>query len=152
MNYSEQLGSEKMVTLLFRLSAPATIAMLVMALYNVVDTIFIGRGVGYLGIGALTVAFPVQMAIVALAQMIGIGSASMASRSLGAQEHERAKAVAGNSFLAVILMGAIIYGIGTMLMEPILRIFGATDQLLPYSVEYLQHYSSHWEKPFLLWF
>jgi len=135
---SYQLGSEKMIKLLFRLSTPAIVAMMVNAFYNIIDTIFIGRGVGYLGIGGLTVAFPVQMAIIALAQMIGIGAASAASRNLGAKDHEKAKQVAGNSYFSVVLMGILIFIAGTIFMVPILRMFGATDTLLPYAAEYLQ--------------
>lgn len=69
------LENEKMTPLLINLSLPATVGMLVNALYNIVDTIFIGRGIGYLAIGGLAIAFPVQMVIMAIAQMIGIGAA-----------------------------------------------------------------------------
>ncbi|SFH55975.1 putative efflux protein, MATE family [Tindallia magadiensis] len=138
MDRGQRLGSEKILTLLVRLSAPATVAMLVNALYNIIDTIFIGRGVGYLGIGGLTVAFPVQMAIMALAQTIGIGAASATSRNLGAGEVEKAKKVAGNSFLASMLMGAVVFTVGNLMMNPILKMFGATDTLLPYAKEYLR--------------
>ena len=133
-----KLGNEKVTKLLMNLSLPATIAMIMNALYNIVDTIFIGRGVGYLAIGGLTIAFPVQMMIMAVAQMVGIGAASIISRSLGAKDIERADHVAGNSFLAVGIFGIIICISGLIFMEPLLRIFGATDILLPYSKEYLQ--------------
>lgn len=135
-NYN--LENEKMTKLLMRLSLPATIAMIVNALYNITDTIFIGRGIGYLGIGGLTIAFPVQMAIMAIAQMIGIGAASIISRSLGAKDIERADHVAGNSFLSVGILGITICVVGLTFIDPLLRIFGATDILLPYAKEYLQ--------------
>ncbi|MFZ5969701.1 MAG: MATE family efflux transporter [Bacillota bacterium] len=133
-----KLENEKMTKLLMNLSLPATVGMLVNALYNIVDTIFIGRGIGYLAIGGLTIAFPVQMVIMAIAQMIGIGAASVISRSLGAKDIERADHVAGNSFLAVGILGILICVTGLVFIEPLLRIFGATDILLPYSKEYLQ--------------
>lgn len=132
-----RLGNEKMSKLLMNLSLPATIAMIVNALYNVVDTIFIGRGVGYLAIGGLTIAFPIQIMIMAVAQMVGIGAASIISRSLGAKDIEKADHVAGNSFLAVGIFGIIICIFGLAFMEPLLRIFGATEILLPYAKEYL---------------
>jgi putative MATE family efflux protein len=135
---SYKLENEKMIKLLMRLSLPATIAMIVNALYNITDTIFIGRGIGYLGIGGLTIAFPVQMAIMAIAQMIGIGAASIVSRSLGAKDIEKADHVAGNSFLSVGILGILICAFGLTFIDPILRIFGATDILLPYAKEYLQ--------------
>ncbi|MDF2545493.1 MAG: family efflux transporter [Anaerosolibacter sp.] len=135
---SYRLENEKMSKLLMNLSLPATIGMIVNALYNIVDTIFIGRGVGYLAIGGLTVAFPIQMMIMAVAQMIGIGAASAISRSLGAKDIERADHVAGNSFLAVTFLGILICILGSIFVEPLLRLFGATDTLMPYGKEYIQ--------------
>lgn len=135
---SYKLENEKMTKLLMSLSLPATIAMIVNALYNITDTIFIGRGIGYLAIGGLTIAFPVQMAIMAIAQMIGIGAASVISRSLGAKDIEKADHVAGNSFLSVGILGIIICVLGLTFIDPLLRIFGATEILLPYAKEYLQ--------------
>lgn len=133
-----KLENEKMSKLLLSLSLPATVGMIVNALYNVVDTIFIGRGIGYLAIGGLTIAFPVQMVIMAFAQMIGLGAASDISRSLGAKDIERAEKVAGNSFVAVWILGLLICTTGLLFIDPILRIFGATDILLPYAKDYLK--------------
>lgn len=135
---NNMLENEKITSLLWRLSLPATIAMIVNALYNIVDTIFIGRGIGYLGIGGLTIAFPVQMLIMAVAQMIGIGAASIVSRNLGAKEPEKAKYVVGNAIIVTILLGALISIVGTLFIDPLLILFGATDSLLPYAEEYLQ--------------
>ena len=135
---SYRLENEKMSKLLIKLSLPATIGMIVNALYNIIDTIFIGQGVGVLGIGGLTIAFPIQMMIMAVAQMIGIGAASAISRNLGAKDIERADHVAGNSFLAVTILGVLICILGSIFVEPLLRLFGATDSLLPYAKEYIQ--------------
>lgn len=131
------LENEKISRLLIKLSLPATIGMIVNALYNIVDTIFIGRGVGALAIGGLTVAFPIQMVIMAFALMIGIGSASAVSRSLGAKEVEKADYIAGNSFLAIIVISIIIVIFGYVFLEPLLILFGATDTLLPYAKDYM---------------
>ncbi|SMP61506.1 MATE family efflux transporter [Anoxynatronum buryatiense] len=138
MSRSHQMEHEKMSTILLRLSIPATIAMMVNALYNIVDSIFIGQGVGYMALGGLTIAFPVQMGIMAMAQMIGIGAASAVSRYLGAKDREKALHVVGNSYIAVVLMGIIICALGLIFIDPILRIFGATDLLMPYAKDYLQ--------------
>jgi len=134
---SARLGKEKINKLLINLSFPATIAMMVNALYNLVDTIFVGRGVGAIAIGGLTIAFPIQMIIMAFAQMIGIGSASAISRSLGAKDVERADYVAGNSFLCVIILSSIIAAIGLTFTEPMLRFFGSTEAILPYAKDYI---------------
>ncbi len=138
MDRQNMLENETITRLLIKLSLPATVGMIVNALYNIVDTIFIGRGIGYLAIGGLTVAFPVQMVIMAIAQMIGIGAASIISRNLGARDNEKADHVAGNSFFAVVFLGTLICIVGLTFINPILRAFGATDVLLPYAKEYLQ--------------
>ncbi|MGB3366023.1 MAG: MATE family efflux transporter [Acidaminobacteraceae bacterium] len=134
---NKMLGEEKISSLLWKLSLPATIGMLVNALYNVVDTIFIGYGVGPLAIGGLTIAFPIQMLIMALAQMIGIGAASAISRSLGAGDKEKADYYAGNSYSLIIILSIIFVGIGVTFLDPLLRLFGASDTLLPYAREYM---------------
>ncbi len=79
----QMLGQEKISKLLVKLSVPSIIGMITHALYNFVDTIFIGQGVGIDAIGGLAIAFPLQMFILALTQVIAIGSASTVSRSLG---------------------------------------------------------------------
>ncbi len=132
-----RLGEERISKLLINLSVPATIGMMVNALYNLVDTIFVGRGVGALAIGGLTIAFPIQMVIMAFAQMIGIGAASAISRSLGAKDIERADYVAGNSFLLIVILSSIIAAIGLIFTEPMLRFFGSTDTILPYAKDYI---------------
>ncbi len=134
---SEMLGKEKISKLLYTLSLPATIGMVVNALYNLVDTIFVGRGVGTLAIGGLAIAFPIQMIVMAFAQMIGIGAASAISRSLGAKDVERADLVAGNAFLSIFILSGITMTLGLIFVDPLLKLFGATDTLLPYARDYI---------------
>ncbi len=133
----QMLGTQSIGKLLIRLSVPATVAMLVMALYNVVDTIFVGRGVGTEAIGGLTIAFPFQIIVMAFAGMIGFGTASVVSRNLGAGNRERACAAAGNAFTVSIGFGLLTTLLGYTLLDPILRLFGATPVLLGYAREYL---------------
>jgi putative MATE family efflux protein len=132
-----RLGQEKINKLLLRLSFPAVVGMVANALYNLVDTIFVGRGVGSLAIGALAIAFPLQMLIVAIAQTIGIGAGSAVSRSLGAGKVDRAKCVVGNSFFCIIALSLIVSGIGLIFIEQILIFFGATQTILPYARDYV---------------
>ncbi len=131
------LGTEGIGKLLVKMSVPAIVGMLVNALYNLVDTIFIGRGVGTLGIGGLTVAFPVQMFIMSVAMLIGIGAASVISRSLGSGDRARANRSAGNTLSVSILFGIIVMILGYLLMKPLLRSLGATESIMPYSKDYL---------------
>lgn len=134
---SKLLGEEKIPKLLTRLAVPATIGMIFNALYNLVDTIVLGRGVGHLAIGGLAISFPIQMIIMAFAMMIGIGAASAISRSLGAGNVEKADHIAGNAFLTIVILSTIMMAFGLTFLTPILKLFGATPELLPYAQEYM---------------
>lgn len=136
-NRKYELGHEKISKLLLKYSTPAMIGMIVNALYNLVDTIFIGRGAGTLAIAGLSISFPIQMLIMAIAQTVGIGSASLISRSLGAGDHRKAERVAGTSFTTVGVLSIIFTIFGMIFITPLLRLFGATDTILPYSIDYL---------------
>jgi len=88
---SSFLEKEPVLQLISRLSLPAIVGMIAQALYNVVDAIFLGQGVGMLAIAGVSVAFPIQMIIIATAQIIGVGGASIISRSLGERNREKAE-------------------------------------------------------------
>lgn len=130
------LATEGIGKLLWKLSLPAAVGMFVMALYNVVDTIFIGRAVGTLAIAGLSVVFPVQMLMLGIGQMIGIGGASLLARSLGAQDVPKAERTLGNAVLCVCLLGLSITVIGLAGSSFWLRLFGASDAVLPYARDY----------------
>lgn len=131
------LATEPIPRLLARMAIPATIAMGVNALYNVVDTIFIGRGVGSLAIGGLSVAFPIQLIVIATGLLFGIGGASVISRALGAGDRERARHAAGTAFVLAMGSALAITAVGLAFVTPILRFFGATPDLIEYSREYI---------------
>jgi putative MATE family efflux protein len=135
--HEKMLGTEGIGKLLVRMSVPATVAMLVHALYNLVDTIYIARGVGTEAIGGLSIAFPFQMLVMAFAMMIGMGTSSVVSRSLGAGNRERAYRAAGNSFAISALFGIVVTALGYLLIDPILKLFGATPLLIGYAKDYL---------------
>ncbi|NBF41782.1 MAG: MATE family efflux transporter, partial [Spirochaetes bacterium] len=134
---SSFLGEEPIGRLLIRMAVPATIAMGVNALYNLVDTIFIGRGVGSLAIGGVGIAFPIQILIVAVALLVGLGSSSVISRMLGRGEEERAARAVGNALLMIFILAGILAGLGLVFMEPLLQILGSTDDIRGYAREYL---------------
>lgn len=134
---SARLGEESIGKLLLGLSVPAAIAMMVNGLYNVVDAIFIGKGVGELAIGGLAIAFPIQMLIMGFAQMVGIGAASAISRNLGAKNVERADQVAGNAFVSVFVLSGLFAIFGLIFIDQMLFVFGATENILPYAKEYI---------------
>lgn len=124
--------------LLVKMSVPAAIAMLVNALYNLVDTIFVGRGVGSLAIAGLTVSFPIQIFLMAIAMMVGVGSASVVSRALGARDHERAARAAGLAISLAFVLALVLVVLVSSLLEPMLVLFGATEAILPYARDYVE--------------
>ena len=131
------LADDNIGALLWRLSIPATVGMAVMATYNLVDAIFIGRGVGTLGIAGLAICFPVQLITLAVGQLIGMGGASIISRALGAGDSERANRAYGNVLTLAIVFSAAMTAGGLIFIDELLRVFGATEAILPYSREYL---------------
>ncbi|AKB75284.1 Multi antimicrobial extrusion protein (Na(+)/drug antiporter), MATE family of MDR efflux pumps [Methanosarcina lacustris Z-7289] len=138
---SEFLGTENIRKLLFKLSTPVIIGMLVQALYNVVDTLFVGWAYGadsVRAIGGLSIAFPVQMIIMAFGIVLGTGGSSIISRALGARETERAERVLGNVFSLSLILSVLIAIPCLLYLDPILKAFGATSGILPYAREYLE--------------
>ncbi len=136
-NREEMLRNEKIGPLLVKLSLPATIGMMVNALYNVVDTIFVGKGVDALAIGGLTVAFPIQMVVMALAMLIGIGAQANISIAFGAGEMDKANRFAGNAYTMAFVVALIFTAGGLFFIEPLLRLFGASTVLMPYAKDYM---------------
>ncbi|UCB45262.1 MAG: MATE family efflux transporter [Spirochaetota bacterium] len=134
---NEILSSDHIGSLLFRLSVPAIIGMMVQALFNIVDTIFVGRGVGTPGIAGITIVFPIQMFVMAVSQLIGIGGASIISRALGSKDTARANKTLGSMLLSALLIGVVITVIGYLFTDGLLRLFGATESILPYARDYL---------------
>lgn len=122
--------------LLWHLSIPATVGMAVMATYNLVDAIFIGRGVGTLGLAGLAICFPVQLIILAVGQLIGMGGASIVSRALGAGDEARAHRAFGNVLTLTLLFAAVLTTGGFVFLDELLRLFGATEEILPYARDY----------------
>jgi len=134
---SERLGKEPVPKLLARLAVPAMIGLFGMALYNVVDTIYVAWSVGILGVAAVAIAFPVNMILMSLAGAIGIGGASLISRALGAGDVEKADKVFGNVVSLALLVGVIGAFLGLNLLTPILYLFGSSETILPYARDYL---------------
>jgi len=133
----KMLGEEKIGRLLLSLSLPATIGMLVQAMYNFVDTIFVGKGVGSMGIAGISISLPVQIFVMAFAQMFGIGGASVISRSLGERDHEKARRAAGNVMVFSLAFGLVMTLLGQFFLDQLLIMLGASEAIIPYAREYL---------------
>jgi putative MATE family efflux protein len=133
----KQILNENLRKLLFKFSLPAVTAMIVSALYNFADTIFVGNGVGPDAIAGLTVVLPILIFIIAIALLTGIGAASIISRSLGKGDRERALIAAGNSFVINIILNIIVISVFYLFMDEILRFLGASPEIMPYASDYL---------------
>ena len=130
------LGYEKEGKLLVGFAIPCIISMLVTALYNIVDQIFIGQGVGLLGNAATNIAFPLSIACTAIALLLGIGSATNFSLQLGAGNEKRSAEYAGNGLCLMALFGTVLMAVTLLFLTPMLKFFGATPDVLPYAEAY----------------
>lgn len=130
------LGYKKESTLLINFAIPCIISMLVTALYNIVDQIFIGQGIGMLGNAATNIAFPLSTTCTAISLLLGIGSATNFSLHLGAGEKHLSEKYAGNGIFLMAVCGTVLFLITTIFLTPMLKFFGATTDVLPYAKAY----------------
>ncbi|HBF36991.1 MAG TPA: MATE family efflux transporter [Firmicutes bacterium] len=138
MDRSEQLGEKKISSLLVRFSLPAIVGMLVNSLYNIIDRIFIGNSVGALGLAGITICFPVMLFIIAFILLIGVGANSLVSIKLGEGNKEEAEHILGNAFIMLVAVSVVISAFGLICLEPLLKAFGASPEVLPYAEAYMQ--------------
>jgi len=134
---SNMLANEKIGKLLFKLSVPAIIGMSVHALYNIVDAFFVGRYIGTLGVAGTAIAFPIQMILIGIGIAVGIGGASILSRRMGARDHDGASMALGNMITLSMVGGIVCAAAGVIFIEPLLRIFGASEATIPYARDYI---------------
>ncbi len=133
------LGTAPLGKLMVKFALPCTISLLVGALYNIVDQIFIGWGVGYLGNGATNVVFPLTVLALGLAVMIGDGACSYVSICFGKNRQEDANRAVGSAVTLSVLVGVLVTGFYAVFQTPILLLFGATEANLAYAKEYFTY-------------
>lgn len=136
MNKTLEMGNQSIGKLLWSFSLPAIIGMLVNALYNVVDRIFVGRGVGSIAIAATTVAFPIMIILFAVSMLVGIGATALISIRLGEQKKDEAEKIMGNAILLLILLPLVLSIFYLLYSDPILILFGASPEVLPYAHDF----------------
>lgn len=137
MEQSNQYLAEAPIgKLMVRFSVPCILSLLVSSLYNIVDQIFIGQGVGYLGNGATNVVFPITIIALAVALMIGDGCAAFLSICQGQQDTEQAHRSVGNAIALLVISSLVLVGIFAAFRDAILVAFGATENNLPYALDY----------------
>lgn len=130
------LGTEKIGKLIRKFSIPCIISMLVNSLYNIVDQIFIGWGVGYLGNGATNIVFPITMICLAFALMFGDGTSAYLSLKLGEKKKEEAEKGVANGIMTAVVVSIILCAITLIFLPQLLNLFGCTDALRDYALKY----------------
>jgi len=138
MDRSKRMGEGSIPRLLATFSAPAIVGMFAMALYNVVDRIFVGQVVGPMGIAGTTVSFPFMLILMAFGMLVGIGAAALVSIRLGQKKKAEAEQVLGNALVLLIAISAVLTTLGLLFLDSILRVLGASAQVLPFARQYLQ--------------
>jgi len=133
-----ELGTAPVHKLLLTYALPAIIAMTASSLYNIVDSIYIGRGCGSLAFGALTVAKPFMDICAAFGSLVGVGASSLLSIYLGEKDYERANRVLGNVIVMNIILSAVVMVVGLMWLDPILMSFGASPDTIGYAHDYME--------------
>jgi putative MATE family efflux protein len=124
--------------LLLRFSAPAIVGMMAQALYNLIDRVFIGRAIGSDGIAGIAVAFPFMLIVLAFGMLIGFGATAQISIRLGERKKAEAERILGNATVLLVVASLLITVVGLLLLDPILKVFGASGTVLPYARDYLR--------------
>lgn len=135
---TEDLGEKSIGRLLAQYSIPAIIASVATSLYNIVDSIFIGRGVGAMAIAGLAITFPLMNLVAAFCMMIAAGGAAISSIFLGQKNYDRATDVVNNVFSLCMIHAVVFGGLALIFLDPILYFFGATEATIPYAREFMK--------------
>ena len=134
---TRELEEKSIGKLMWRFFWPAFIGVLANTLYNVVDRIFIGRGVGSQALSGLSVVFPIMIIVAAFGMLIGIGAGVRVSIAMGKKDNHLAERILGNGFILMIIVGVLVTIIGFIIKTPLLRSFGATEVTIGYAQQYL---------------
>jgi len=140
MEAANPLGTEKISKLLWRFSIPAIIGMVVNALYNIVDRIYIGHapGLGANGLAGITIGFPIMIILLSIGILFGVGGATLFSMKLGEGKSKEAELALGNAFSLLVFSGLLFMVIGHLFLSPVLSAFGASEQVLPFAMSYMR--------------
>ena len=133
-----ELGTQSIRSLLMKYALPGIIAMTASSLYNMVDSIFIGHGVGAMALSGLTVAKPFMEICAAFGTLVGVGASSLVAIKLGEKDYRSANDVLANVVLLNVLLGALVMAVGLYWLDPILYAFGASDVTIAYAREYME--------------
>ena len=137
-NNPELLGTEPVGRLLKRYALPAIIAMSSSSLYNIIDSIFIGHGVGAMAISGLAIAMPLMNLMAAFGSLVGVGASSLISIRLGQGNKQRAFLILSNAIMLNVVIGLTFTTLGLIFLDDILYFFGASDQTIPYARDFMR--------------
>lgn len=137
MDQTHALGNEKVGLLIKRFYWPAFVSVFVSALYNIVDRIFIGQGVGAAALSGLSIIFPIMLIMMAFGMLFGVGTGVQVSISLGEKDQVKAEKTLGNGFSLMLLVSVFITVLTMLIKDPLLRLFGASDETIGYAQDYL---------------
>ena len=137
-NNTELLGTEPIGRLLKRYALPAIIAMSSTSLYNIIDSIFIGHGVGAMAISGLAIAMPLMSLAAAFGTLVGVGASSLISIRLGQGNKQRAFLILSNAIMLNVVIGALFTILGLVFLDDILYFFGASEQTIPYARDFMR--------------
>lgn len=132
------LGTQPIGKLLVSYSLPAIIGMTLTSLYNIIDSIFIGNGVGALAISGMAITFPLMNLLIAFCTLVGVGGATISSIRLGQKDKRGAEDILGNAAILLVINACFYGGITLLFLDDILRLFGASDDTLPYARDFMQ--------------
>ncbi len=138
MNRAEQLGTGRIGSLLLKFSLPAIVGMLINALYNVADRAFVGQAAGSLAIAGITVCFPIMVVLMGFGMLIGLGANSLISIRLGQKKKDEAEQILGNATTLLIGISLVLSVSGIIFINPLLRLFGASEAVMPMAAGYLR--------------
>lgn len=133
-----QLGTRSIGALLWQYSLPAIIASVVTSLYNIIDSIFIGRGVGPMAISGLAITFPLMNLVIGFCTLVGVGGATISSIFLGQKNLKSATNTVNNVMLLCLIHSVVFGGLVLLFLDPVLTLFGATAETLPYAREFMR--------------
>ncbi|MDD6669584.1 MAG: MATE family efflux transporter, partial [Bacteroidales bacterium] len=132
------LGTQPIGKLLVSYSLPAIVGMTLTSLYNIIDSIFIGNGVGALAISGMAITFPLMNLLIAFCTLVGVGGATISSIRLGQKDKRGAEDILGNAAILLIISACFYGGITLFFLDDILRLFGASSETLPYARDFMQ--------------
>ena len=140
MDHTEKfnvLGQQPVGRLLLQYAVPAIVAMTASSLYNIIDGMFIGQGVGQEAIVGLAVCAPIMLILAAFGAMVGVGASTLMSVRLGQKDYQTARHILGNVVIMNVIMGLSLGMLFQLVLKPLLRFFGASDAIMPYAYDFM---------------